>query len=241
MESYIIFGANSDIANMVITNLANMGHKVYAIARKFDKHNYQGLAIEKIESEFTDFATVDKIIQDISEKDSSIVGIANFAGTIFLKNIANVSEEEYENVMQSNFKTCFAITKSAGKYLKDASVLFISTTATLVGLANHELVAASKAAVNGLIISAAASFAQKNLRFNAIAPSLVETNLAKSIIGNEMGRKFSEGINPLSRIGQIKDIANMANFLLSPDNSWITGQVYAIDGGMSNIKNRLKV
>jgi 3-oxoacyl-[acyl-carrier protein] reductase len=240
MNSYIILGANSDMAFNLINKLS-LNNKIYAIARKFDVYNYEdNKNVEMIFSEIDQFSATDALFSEIASRDDNILGIANFAGTIYIKSIPLVTESDYDRVLNSNFKTSFAITRSVAKYFSNASILFISTTATLVGLANHELVTASKSAVNGLVISAAASYANKNLRFNAIAPSLVETKLATPFITNDAGRKFSEGINPLSRIGTIDDITNMAMFLLSPENSWITGQIFAVDGGMSNLKNKLK-
>ncbi len=240
MNSYIIFGANSDIGSRLIEKLA-LNNKVYAIARNFSIHQYNNVNIEPIQSEFLDFNTVEQLINEIVKKDSNIRGVANFAGSIYLKPAHLVNEEDYIQVFDSNFKTSFAITRACGKLLSNSSILFISSTATLVGLANHELLAATKAAINGMVISAAASYTHKNLRFNAIAPALVDTKLAKVLIANETSRKISENMNPLAKIGSPSDIVNMAYFLLDPENSWITGQIIAVDGGMSHIRHRMKV
>lgn len=239
MNSYIVFGANSDIAAKLIEELA-LNNKVYAIARSFSVHNYDNDNIEKIESEFIDFNQVDNLLGDLAKKDNNIIGVANFSGSIFIKPIHLTTEEDFQKVLESNFKTAFAITRAVGKHLTNASILLMSTTATMVGLASHELIASSKAAVNGLVISAAASYAYKNLRFNAIAPALVETKLAHQLLSSEANRKVSEGINPLGKIGRPEDIANLAYFLLDPVNSWVTGQIIAIDGGMSSIRPRFK-
>ena len=240
MQTYIIFGANSDIAKQLISALLANNYKVYAIARKFGQDYATHENLTCIESEFTQFATADKLIADIHNENPEIVGVANFAGSIYLKPAHLTSEEDYIRIMENNFKTSFAITHASGKLLTNASILFISSTATLVGLANHELVAASKAAINGMVISAAATYCHKNLRFNAIAPALVDTKLASNLLMNEASRKISENLNPLGKIGQPKDIANLSYFLLNPANAWITGQIYAVDGGMGSIRGRIK-
>jgi NAD(P)-dependent dehydrogenase (short-subunit alcohol dehydrogenase family) len=239
MKSYIIFGANSDIASNLIEQLS-INNKVYAIARSFHTHTYSGKNIEIIETNFSDFNLVENLVAELSKKDENIIGVANFSGSIFIKPSHLTSESDYEKVMESNFKTSFAINRAVGKSLSNCSILYISTTATMVGLANHDLISASNAAINGMVISSAASYAHKNLRFNAIAPGLVETKLAKPLIGNDSSRKISESINPLSKIGRSTDIANLAYFLLNPDNSWITGQIIAVDGGMSIVRPRVK-
>lgn len=240
MASYIIFGADSDTALNLIQQLLDANHKVYAVARKFRENYPTHHQLRKLDSEFTEFSIVDKLITDLSAEDTNIVGVANFAGSIYLKPAHLTSEADFTRVLESNFKTSFAITRACAKNLNNASILFISTTATLVGLPNHELVAASKAAINGMVISAAASYTHKNLRFNAIAPALVETKLASNLLINDASRKISENLNPLGKIGKITDVANLAYFLLNPENSWITGQIIAVDGGMSTIRPRLK-
>lgn len=240
MASYIIFGANSDIALNLAQQLLKAEHKVYAIARKFRENYPTHPQLTTLQSEFSEFAVVDSLITEINSRDPNIAGVANFAGSIYLKPAHLTNEEDFARVIESNFKTSFAITRACAKNLNDASILFISTTATLVGLPNHELVAGSKAAINGMLISAAASYAHKNLRFNAIAPALVETKLASNLLINEASRKISESLNPLGKIGKITDVANLAYFLLNPENSWITGQIIAVDGGMSTIRPRLK-
>lgn len=240
MNSYIIFGANSDIALTLINQLTEARNKVYAIARNFGDDYPTNTNLICIKSEFSDFATTDKLVADIASNDTNIVGVANFAGSIFLKPAHLTTEDDFTKVIESNFKTAFAVTHACGKSLNNASILFISSTATLVGLANHELVAGTKAAINGMVISASATYLYKSLRFNAIAPALVDTKLASSILVNEVSRKVSESLNPQSKIGSSKDIANMAYFLLNPENSWITGQIIAVDGGMSQIRHRMK-
>ena len=240
MNSYIIFGANSDIALNLINQLIDAGNKVYAIARGFRNDYPRNTNLICIKSEFSDFISTDKLVADIVANDTNIVGVANFAGAIFLKPAHLTTEEDFIKVIESNFKTAFAVTHACGKLLNNASVLFISSTATLVGLANHELVAGTKAAINGMVISASSTYLHKNLRFNAIAPALVETKLASSILANEISRKISESLKPQGKIGSPIDIANMAYFLLNPENSWITGQIIAVDGGMSQIRPRMK-
>ena len=84
-------------------------------------------------------------------------------------------------------------------------------------------IAAAKAGVIGLALSAAASYAARNIRVNCVAPGLIDTPLATRITGNEAA---------LGRIGKPEDIANMIEFLLDPSNSWITGQVFGVDGGL---------
>ena len=105
---------------------------------------------------------------------------------------------------------------------------------------NHEAIAAAKAGIIGLTLAAAASYAGNQLRVNAVAPGLTETPLTQSLTANESARKLSEAMHALGRLGQPEDIARAIVFLLDPANSWITGQVLAVDGGLSRVRPRMK-
>jgi NAD(P)-dependent dehydrogenase (short-subunit alcohol dehydrogenase family) len=107
-----------------------------------------------------------------------------------------------------------------------------------IGLANHEMIAAAKAGVVGLAKSAAATYAASNLRFNVVSPGLTDTPLTDRITSNPNALKYSLNMHPLGRIGGVDDIARAVGFLLDPANSWITGQVLSVDGGLSSLKTQ---
>jgi NAD(P)-dependent dehydrogenase (short-subunit alcohol dehydrogenase family) len=102
------------------------------------------------------------------------------------------------------------------------------------GLKFHSQVSSSKAAIEGLTRSLAAEYSPK-VRFNCIAPSLTETSLSEPLLKTDSQRDLNAKKHPLQRIGQADDIANMAEFLISEKSSWISGQILAVDGGMSSI------
>jgi 3-oxoacyl-[acyl-carrier protein] reductase len=124
--------------------------------------------------------------------------------------------------------------------IKGGSVVLISSAAAMAGFANHEAIAAAKAGIIGLTLSAAATYASSNLRFNAVAPGLTQTPLTSSITANETSRKLSEAMHPLGRLGKPEDIARTIVFLLDPLNDWITGQVFAVDGGLSRVRTKMR-
>ena len=100
----------------------------------------------------------------------------------------------------------------------------------------HASIAAAKAAVEGLAVSLAAEYANAKVRFNVISPSLTDTHLAKNLLSSPEKQKMAAERHPLKRYGTVEDIANMAIYLLSSDSSWVTGQVFNVDGGMSSLK-----
>jgi NAD(P)-dependent dehydrogenase (short-subunit alcohol dehydrogenase family) len=99
----------------------------------------------------------------------------------------------------------------------------------------HTSIASAKGAVEGFTRALAAELAPR-VRVNAIAPSLTDTPLAQQLLSTEAKRQASEARHPLKRVGEPRDIAAMAVHLLEDSASWITGQILAVDGGMSSLR-----
>jgi NAD(P)-dependent dehydrogenase (short-subunit alcohol dehydrogenase family) len=104
---------------------------------------------------------------------------------------------------------------------------------------NHEAIAAAKAGVVGLALSAAATYARYNIRVNCVAPGLTRTPLTASLTQNEQTLKASSALHPLGRIGEPDEVASAIRWFLSPEQSWVTGQVLAVDGGLSSLQSRM--
>ena len=106
------------------------------------------------------------------------------------------------------------------------------------GMINHEAIAAAKAGVVGLAQSAAATYARYNIRVNCVAPGLTRTPLTASLTKNELALKGSTALHPLGRIGEPHQVASAIAWFLEPENDWVTGQVLAVDGGLSTLQPR---
>lgn len=236
MANYIVIASSSGIGQAVVKQLLFEGHKVYQTSRQESEINPDAVL------DATDFDAVDNVFASAKEKMGGIDGVVNCAGSLLLKPAHLTSKKQYEDIINASLTTSFAVVRAAGKYITDGgSVVLISSAAAMEGLANHEAIAAAKAGIIGLTLSCAATYAGNNLRFNAIAPGLTETNLTKSLVENEVSRKYSEGMHALGRLGKPEDIARAIVFLLNPENSWITGQVLGVDGGLSNVRPKIKV
>lgn len=112
-----------------------------------------------------------------------------------------------------------------------------STMAARLGLVNHEAIAAAKAGVIGLTLSAAATYASKGIRVNAVAPGLVRTPLTARITSNEATLNASTAMHALGRVGEPEDVASAIAWLLDPAQAWVTGQVI-VGGGLAMLRSR---
>jgi 3-oxoacyl-[acyl-carrier protein] reductase len=235
MANYLVIAASSGIGQAVVTGLLTKGHHVFQTSRSQDKINPDALL------DATDFDAVDQVFVAAQSKLGKLDGVVNCSGALLLKPAHMTSKEQYQTVIDASLTTSFAVARAAGKYMTDGgSVVFISSAAALEGLPNHDAIAAAKAGLIGLTLSCAATYASNNLRFNAIAPGLTQTPMTHAITENELSRKMSQSMHALGRLGQPEDIARAIIFLLDPENSWITGQTLAVDGGLSCLRPKLK-
>lgn len=185
------------------------------------------------------FQAVDDLVD---KKAGDIDAAVNCAGSILLKPAHLTTEDELRETIEVNIMTAFALVRSCSKVMRKngGSIVLISSCAAGLGLANHEAIAAAKAGIEGLVRSAAATYAPNNIRINAVAPGLVDTPLSRSITSNPNALHASKAMHPLGRIGSADEIAEMIEFLIDPAtaSSWMTGQVIQVDGGLANVRAR---
>ncbi|WP_394972311.1 SDR family NAD(P)-dependent oxidoreductase [uncultured Croceitalea sp.] len=178
-------------------------------------------------------ATTDTL--DESELPDELHGFVYCPGSINLKPFKMLSLDTFKEDMELNFFSMVNVVKTImPKMAEGSSMVFFSTVAVSTGMPFHTSVAAAKGAIEGFAKSLAAEYAPK-VRVNTIAPSLVDTSLAKRLLNNNKKRELMDQRHPLKRVGEAKDIANLASFLLKEDSSWVTGQSIGIDGGISTL------
>ncbi|MEM7622206.1 MAG: SDR family oxidoreductase [Planctomycetota bacterium] len=237
-KTCLIIGAAGGIGTELTELLASDGWDLVLAGRQAERlaplAAHTGAAAVALDA--TDFAAVDAVFKE----HSGINAAVNLAGSILLKPAHSTSVEDFDNTMNQNLRTAFALTRAAGKAMRKTggSVVLMTTTAAGAGLANHEAISAAKAGVEGLARSAAATYAAQNIRFNTVGPGLTDTPLAERITSNEASLKASQEMHPLGRIGTPREIARVIAFLLDPLNSWITGQTWYADGGLSRVRGR---
>ncbi len=232
MAKYLIVSGSSAIGQATAKQLRAEGHTVVVTARDGSK------IVPDAILNATDFAAVDGVFQNHGPFD----GVVNCAGSLLLRSAHQTSREQYDDVIAASLTTAFATVRAAGRHMTSGgAVVLISSAAALEGLANHEAIAAAKAGIVGLTLSAAATYATNNLRVNAIAPGLIMSPLTASLTGSEAARKVSESMHALGRLGRPEDAARAIAFLLDPANDWITGQVLGVDGGLARVRPKTRV
>ena len=233
-EKYLIFGATGSVGSSLAEQLKNSGNDIHLVARN---ENEIKTISEKLGCGFT-IADVmeDGFIEKVKADINDIKGIAYCVGSIDLKPLRMITEQDMNKCMKLNLYSAIEAIKGYQESLKKnkGSVVLFSTVAAQRGFTNHTIIASAKAAVEGLTVSLAAEFAP-NIRVNCVAPSLTKSKIAEPMLKNTT---IAEGIakaHPLKRLGEGKDSASMAKFLMTNDSSWITGQIIAVDGGRSKL------
>ena len=233
-EKYLIFGATGSIGSSLAEQMVNSGFNVHLVGRsETETKNIS----DKLDCTFTianvlENGFIEKVKNDISD----VKGVAYCVGSIDLKPLRMVTEDDFNKCMKLNLYSAVEVIKGYQESLKKSkgSVVLFSTVAAQRGFTNHTIIASTKAAVEGLTVSLAAEFAP-NIRVNCIAPSLTNSKIAEPMLKN---KALADGIakaHPLKRLGEGKDSASLAKFLITDDSSWVTGQIIAVDGGRSKL------
>ncbi|MAQ74098.1 MAG: hypothetical protein CMG22_02520 [Candidatus Marinimicrobia bacterium] len=239
MKNFIIIGSSGGIGNQLVADLGNTENQLLLGYHSDKSRNHLPNTISA-PVEAQSFSSVEALVELGLNEFGKIDGVVNLPGSVLLKPPHLISEIEFNQTIEINLKSAFATLRACGKLLSDSSIVLMSTAVTALGLKNHELIVAAKAGIEAMVRSASVSYSRKSLRFNAVAPGLVDTPLTKNITGNEFALEVSKKMHIIKRIGTAADISNMIKFLLNSENNWITGQTFTVDGGLSSTKETYK-
>jgi 3-oxoacyl-[acyl-carrier protein] reductase len=212
----VISGRNAARAQEVKKEIENMGGKTLVINADVSKSE-----------------EAQNLINKTLENWNQIDILVNNAGITKDNLIMRMSETDWDEVINTNLKGTFNCIKSVTRQMmkqRSGSIINITSVVGLMGNAGQSNYAASKAGIVGLTKSVARELSSRNITCNAIAPGYIETEMTKKL-DEKIKDALKEQI-PLGRLGQGKDVAKLAAFLASDDASYITGQVFNVDGGM---------
>lgn len=225
-RNIVIVGASSGIGAATAQLLTEQGDMVYSLSRTAP--------------EVGEHIPYDVLSDDEPVGLPDIIdGFVYCPGSISLKPFRSMKMDQYRSEMEINYFGAIKALKLCLKALKKSSnnpsAVFFSTVAVAQGMPFHSSIASAKGAIEGLVRSLGAELAP-GIRVNCIAPSLTDTPLASAILSSPERVEASANRHPLKRVGTALDIAEMCKFLLDEKAGWISGQVIAVDGGLSTLR-----
>jgi NAD(P)-dependent dehydrogenase (short-subunit alcohol dehydrogenase family) len=231
--TYVIAGGSSGIGLELVKQFSETADRIDVWSRSPGGLDPAGV-VRHLPCDFSDPEGI------LPEPPEEVHAAAYCPGTITLKSLRALTAAELRRDLEINVVGALRFLQAlqprlAGRAGGPSSVVLFSTVAVAQGMPMHASVAAAKGAVEGLVRSLAAEWAPK-VRVNAIAPSLTDTPLASRLLASPEKREALAARHPLKRIGTAAEVAALARFLLSDESGWMTGQVLAIDGGLSTVR-----
>ena len=239
----IITGAAGGIGRALALQLASTETHCVLVSRQTDKLTALHALIPNssvIEADVTTAEGAAFVWQQCLSTVGTPTLLAHCVGNTHIAALHKTPLATWENVRRVNLDSSFYVLQQFTKCLVEqkttGAAVFVSSVISQIGVANHEAIAAAKAGIDGLVQSAAATYAPLGIRINAVAPALTETPLTAAMLKHEAMRQGAEKQYPLAGINTANEVADVMAWLLSAQSQRITGQTIAVDGGFSRIR-----
>ena len=241
----LITGAAGGLGQALATVLAADGYQLIITSR--DAARLSAVYGDKhcqIAADCTTVAGANQIFEVAAALQLIPTRFAHCVGNIRLGALHRMAEVDFMSCMQANLFSAFHTLAAFTAQLKTAklagSAVLVSSAAAQIGTPNHEAISAAKGGLEGLVRGAAATYASSNIRVNAVAPGLLDTPAAASLLSSDLTRDMAARQYPIAGIGNAPDVAQLMAWLLSDSAARVTGQIWAIDGGFSSIRPIVK-
>jgi NAD(P)-dependent dehydrogenase (short-subunit alcohol dehydrogenase family) len=237
----VVFGGTSGIGRAIAHGLAEAGADVVATSRSKERVETVATELEgrdcqtlRMTSDVSLRDSVCEVLESVVEAFGKVDILVNSAGRTIRAPTVDFSEEDWEDVIQTNLTGTLRACQVFGRHMLTRGygrVINIASLSSFVALAEVAAYSASKAAVASLTKSLAVEWAQSGVNVNAIAPGVFRTKMNEHLLdGTERGREFLMR-TPMGRFGKVEELAGAAVFLASDASSFITGEIIAVDGG----------
>jgi NAD(P)-dependent dehydrogenase (short-subunit alcohol dehydrogenase family) len=239
----VVTGATGAIGVALATQLNARGEKLLLCGRSEEKlealNRALGGAHITAATDLTEAAGC-ALLEAQAEQLGVIDGLAHCVGSTVVRPLHLTSEKDWQAQFAVNATSAFHVLKwfvlQATRARAPAVAVLTSSVVAEAGFANHEAIAAAKCAVTGLALSAAATYADKGVRVNVVAPGLTRSTLTQRFIASPEAEARSAAMIPNNRIAEPDDVAYAFSYLLSPHAAHVTGQVIRVDGGQAVLR-----
>lgn len=241
----VLLGATGGIGAATARQLAARGHRLHLLGRDGDRLAALATEVGAAGTATVDARDVEAVaaaVGAVADAEGRLDGAASLVGSLLLKAAHQTSADEWADVIATNLTSAFALLRAAAPRMRGTggAIVLASTAVVRTGMANHEAIAAAKGGVEGLVRAAAATYGGTGVRVNAVAPGLTRTPLTARITANAAQAEASAALHALGRIGEPDDVAGAVSWLLDPANTWVTGQVLGVDGGLGSVRPRAR-
>ncbi len=236
----LVTGAGRGIGRAIAERLARDGFQLVCVSKSPESCGAAAKAIQSAGGsacaypvDVSDGAAVARLCETVLEEVGTVDVLVNNAGITRDGLLFRMSDEDWDSVLQTNLSSCYHFIKHLGRPMtrkRWGRILNISSVIGLMGNAGQANYAATKAGMIGLTKALAKEFAARQVTVNALAPGFIQTDMTEAL--NDEAREQITRLIPLKKLGSVEDVSGLASFLCGEESSYITGQVFTVDGGM---------